>query len=70
MVYIVLSRMQITGVYMKQQQATAKLLLKGYTLAEGVKALGICLRTYRNWIDKKPDELSKKIDELKEYGDD
>ena len=49
---------------MAQQLATAKLLIKGYSIEEGVKALGICLRTYRNWINKSPDKLNKLIDEL------
>lgn len=51
---------------MAQQKATAKLLIKGYSINEGVKALGICLRTYRNWIKKNPDKLNKLIDELKD----
>lgn len=48
-----------------QQPATAKLLLKGYSLAEGVKALGICLRTYRNMIKSNPEKLDKMIEDLK-----
>lgn len=48
----------------KPCKETAKLTVKGYTLAEGVKALGISLRTYRNWIIKNPDKLNKLIDEL------
>ncbi len=51
---------------MAQQKATAKLLIKGYSINEGVKALGICLRTYRNWIKKNPEKLNKLIDELKD----
>jgi len=51
---------------MKQQPTTAKLLIKGYSLASGVKALGISLRTYRNWIKSNPAKLNKLIDELKE----
>ena len=47
-----------------QQPATAKLLLKGYTLSEGVKSLKICLKTYRNMIKNNPDKLYKMIDEL------
>ena len=54
------------GGYLVSQpcKETAKLTVKGYTLAEGVKALGISLRTYRNWIIKNPDKLNKLIDEL------
>ena len=48
----------------KPCRETAKLLVKGYTLAEGVEALGISLRTYRNWIVKNPAKLNKLIDEL------
>ena len=47
-----------------QQQATAQLLIKGYSLEEGVKALGICLRTYRSYIKNKPDKLAKMIEGL------
>lgn len=47
-----------------QQPATAKLLLKGYSLSEGVKALGICLKTYRNMIKGNSDKLDKMIGDL------
>ena len=47
-----------------QQPATAKLLLKGYSLSEGVKALAICLKTYRNMIKNNPDKLDKMIEDL------
>jgi len=49
-----------------RQPTTAKLILKGYSLTEGVKALGICLKTYRNMIKNNPDKLNKMITELKD----
>lgn len=47
-----------------QQPTTARLLLKGYTVTEGIKALGICLKTYRNLIKNNPDKLNKMIDAM------
>lgn len=52
-----------------RQPATARLTLKGYTLTEGVKALGVCLKTYRNMIKNNPVRLSKMIDELEDISD-
>lgn len=47
-----------------QQKTTAKLLVKGYTLTQGLEALGISLRTYRRWVIKNPGELNKLIEGL------
>ena len=47
-----------------RQPATARLTLKGYTLPQGVEALGVCLKTYRNMIKNNPDKLNKMIEEL------
>jgi len=49
-----------------QQKTTAKLLVKGYTLTQGLEALNISLRTYRRWIVKNPEKLNKLIDGLKD----
>jgi transposase-like protein len=48
---------------MKNQTAT--LIVKGYSLAEGFKALGISERTYYRWLKNKPEHLTNQINQLK-----
>ena len=48
---------------MKNQTAT--LIVKGYSLVEGLKALGISERTYYRWLKNKPEYLTNKINQLK-----
>ncbi len=44
---------------------TASLIVKGYTLAEGLIALNMSKRTYYRWTTEKPDMLTFRIDQLK-----
>lgn len=53
--------------YMKTH--TASLIVKGYTLEEGLVVLNMSKRTYYRWISEKPDMLTFKIEQLKRKGE-
>lgn len=48
---------------------TATLIVKGYTLEEGLVALNMSRRTYYRWISEKPDLLTFRIEQLKLRGE-
>lgn len=48
---------------------TANLIVKGYTLTEGLTALNMSKRTYYRWTSQKPDMLTFRIDQLKRRGE-
>lgn len=48
---------------------TASLIVKGYTLDEGLIALNMSRRTYYRWISNKPDMLTFRIEQLKSRGE-
>jgi hypothetical protein len=48
---------------------TASLIVKGYTLEEGLVALNMSKRTYYRWTTEKPDMLTFRIDQLKRRGE-
>ena len=47
---------------------TANLIVKGYTLQEGLIALNMSKRTYYRWVSEKPELLTFRIDQLKIKG--
>ena len=49
--------------YMKTH--TASLIVKGYTLEEGLIALNMSKRTYYRWTTNKPELLTFRIEQLK-----
>jgi len=44
---------------------TISLIIKGYTLEEGLAVLNMGKRTYYRWAVEKPEELSSRIEKLK-----
>jgi len=48
---------------------TANLIVKGYTLEEGLIALNMSKRTYYRWTTNKSELLTFRIDQLKKRGE-
>lgn len=60
-------RMPNTRDYMKTH--TASLIVKGYTLPQGLIALNMSERTYYRWMSEKSDMLTFRIEQLKRRGE-
>lgn len=60
-------KMTIKRGYMKAH--TISLIIKGYTLEEGLTALNVSKRTYYRWSSEKPDKLTFRIEQLKRRGE-